>query len=108
MHLEFCHWLHINHQLLLLVSVLFTDEATFTHNRINNRSNSHPWCHNGSHVTVETNFQHCFSISVWCSMINDMLTGPVTLDNYMTGNNYLDFLQNGLPEQLEVVLWLHR
>jgi hypothetical protein len=30
MRLEFCHWLCTNHQLLLLVSVLFADEATFT------------------------------------------------------------------------------
>ena len=28
MHLEFCHWLHTNHQ--LLPSVLFTDKASFT------------------------------------------------------------------------------
>jgi hypothetical protein len=33
-------------------------------------------------------------------MIDDMLIGPVILDDRMTGHNYLDFLQNGLPEQL--------
>jgi hypothetical protein len=33
-------------------------------------------------------------------MIGDMLIGPSILD-CMTGHNYLDFLQNGLPEQLE-------
>ena len=32
--LEFCHWLHTNRQLLPLI--LFTDEATFTRNGINN------------------------------------------------------------------------
>jgi len=34
MRLEFCHWLHNNRQLLPLI--LFTDEATFTRNGINN------------------------------------------------------------------------
>jgi hypothetical protein len=34
-------------------------------------------------------------------MISDVLIGPVILDDHMTGHNYLDFLQNGLPEQLE-------
>jgi hypothetical protein len=34
-------------------------------------------------------------------MISDMLIGPIILDDFVTGHNYLDFLQNGLPEQLE-------
>jgi hypothetical protein len=38
MRLEFCHWLHINRQLFPLI--LFTDEATFTRNGINNTRNS--------------------------------------------------------------------
>jgi predicted phosphoadenosine phosphosulfate sulfurtransferase len=40
---------------------------------------------------------------VCCGMIDDMLIGPVILDDRMTWHNYLDFLQNGLPEQLENV-----
>jgi len=36
-------------------------------------------------------------------MIDDMLIGPIILDKHITGQNYLDFLQNGLPEQLEDV-----
>ena len=44
-----------------------------------------------------------FSINVWCGMIDDMLIGPVILDDRMTGQNYLDFLQNELAKQLEDV-----
>jgi len=36
-------------------------------------------------------------------MIDEMLTGPVILDDRITGQNYLDFLQNELPKQLEDV-----
>jgi hypothetical protein len=36
-------------------------------------------------------------------MIDDLMIGPVMLDDLVTGKNYLDFLQNGLPEQLEDV-----
>jgi len=32
-----------------------------------------------------------------------MLIGPVILDDHMTGQNYLDLLQNDLPKQLEDV-----
>jgi hypothetical protein len=36
-------------------------------------------------------------------MIDDMLIGLIIVEDSMTGHNYLDFLQNGLPEQLEDV-----
>jgi len=36
-------------------------------------------------------------------MIDDMLIGPVILNDRMKGQNYLDFLQNELPKQLENV-----
>ena len=40
---------------------------------------------------------------MWCGVIDAMLIGPVVLDGRMTGQNYLDFLQYGLPKQLEDV-----
>jgi len=36
-------------------------------------------------------------------LIYDMLIGPVILGDRMTGQNYLDFLQNELPKQLQNV-----
>jgi hypothetical protein len=33
-------------------------------------------------------------------MIDDMLIGPGILDDSTTGHNYLEFLQNVLPEKL--------
>jgi hypothetical protein len=38
---------------------------------------------------------------VWCGKIDDMLIDIVILDDHMTGHNYTDLLQNGLPEQLQ-------
>jgi len=101
MRLEFCHWLHINRQLLPLI--LFTDEATFIRNGINNTRNSYRRPHENPRGTVETIFQRRFSINVWCGMIDGMLIGPVILDDLMTGQYYLDFLQNELPKHLEDV-----
>jgi hypothetical protein len=40
---------------------------------------------------------------IFSGMIDDMLISPIILDDIMTGHNYLDFLQNGLPVQLEDV-----
>ena len=92
MRLEFCHWLHTNRPFVLLT--LSTDEATFTRNGINNTRNSHRWYHFSPRGTVETNFESHFSINVWSGMIDDMLIGP----DRMTEQNYLEFLQKGLPE----------
>lgn len=99
--LEFCHWLQHNHNVLPFL--LFTDEAKFTRDGINNTRNSHEWDVNNPHATVESNFQIRFSINVWCGMIDDMLIGPVILDDRMTGERYLHFLQNELPALLEDV-----
>jgi hypothetical protein len=44
-----------------------------------------------------------FSVNVWCCMIDDVLIGHVILDDRIRRHNYLDFLQNGLPEKLEGV-----
>jgi hypothetical protein len=52
---------------------------------------------------VEENYKRHFSSNVWCGMIDGMFIGPVILDDRMTKYNYLNFLQNGLPEQLEDV-----
>jgi hypothetical protein len=43
------------------------------------------------------------SICMWCGVIDDMLIGPFIFDDHMTVHNYRDFLQNGLPDQLENV-----
>jgi len=71
---------------------LFTDEATFNRNAINNTRNSRRRSRENPHGTVEINFQR--------RMIDDMLIGPAILDDRLTGHNYLDFLQNELPKQL--------
>jgi len=52
-------------------------------------------------VLLKQNFQCRFYINVWCGVIDDMLIRPFILDGRMTGQNYLDFLQYGLPEELE-------
>jgi len=58
MRLEFCYWLHTNRQLLPLI--LFTDEATFTRNGINNTRNSHRWSHENPIVLWKQIFKVVF------------------------------------------------
>lgn len=98
---EFCRWVTNNRR--VVSRILFTDEATFTRDGINNTHNSHVWSDENPHAIVETNFQHRFSVNVWCAMIAGYLIGPFIMENRLTGEHYLNFLINELPGLLENV-----
>jgi len=59
--LQFWEWIQPNRDLYRYV--LFTDEAQFIRDGINNYPEN-------PHATFERNFQHRFSVNVWCGMLN--------------------------------------
>lgn len=83
--------------------ILFTDEAQFTRDGINNFHNEHHWSEENPHATFERNFQHRFSVNVWCGMMGNHLFGPFILDGHLNGERYLQFLQENLNEMLDDV-----
>jgi len=83
--------------------ILFTDEAQFNRNGVNNLHNSHVWADENPHATVESNFQLRFSVNVWCAVPDDQLIGPFILEGRLTGEACLRFLQEELPRLLEDV-----
>jgi len=97
--LEFCKWLNGSRQLHRYV--LFTDKAQFSGDSVNNTHNSHVCADENPHATVESNFQLCFSVNVWCAVLDDQLIGPFILEGCLTGEVYLQFLQEELPRILE-------
>ena len=96
MHL--CHWVTAHPELLSVI--LFSDEASFTRDGVNNLQNVHTWSHDNPHETSVTKFQRIFSVNVWCSLLGNRLIGPSVFDN-LTGNTYEVFLRNELPGLLE-------
>jgi len=99
--LEFCKWL--NDSCKLHRYILFTDESQFNRDGVNNTHNSHVWADEYPHATVESNFQLCFSVNVWCAVLDDQLIGPFILEARLTGEAYLRFLQEELHRLLEDV-----
>jgi len=99
--LEFCKWLNGSCQLHRYI--LFTDEVQFNSDGVNNTHNSHMWADENPHATVESNFQLRFSVNVWCAVLDDQLIGPFILEVCLTGEAYLRFLQEELPQLLEDV-----
>ena len=99
--LEFCKWLSGSCQLHRYI--LFTDEVQFNRNGVRNAHNSHVWADENPHATVESNFQLRFTVSVWCAVLNDQLIGPFVMEGGLTGEAYLQFLEEELPQLLEDV-----
>ena len=85
----------------LLSVILFSDEASFTRDGVNNLRNVRTWSHDNPHETSITNFQRRFSVNVWCGVLGNKLIGPIVFDNNLTGNTYEAFLRNELPGLLE-------
>jgi hypothetical protein len=77
--------------------------ARFTHDVVNNTRNFHLWDHDNPHGTFESNYQHRFSVNVWCGVIGDQLIGPYIFLHHQTGDIYANFLQDELPAFLENV-----
>jgi len=93
--LEFCKWLNGSRELCCYI--LFTDEAQFNFDSVNNTHKCHVWADENPHATFESNFQQRFSVNVWCAVLDDQLIGPFILEDLLTGEAYLRFLQEELP-----------
>ena len=65
--MDLCHWVNAHPELLNVI--LFTDEASFTRDGINNLRNVHTWAHHNPHSTCVTHFKRRFSLNVWCGML---------------------------------------
>jgi len=87
--------------------IMFTDEAQFNRDGVNNTHNSHVWADENPHATFESNFQQLFSVNVWCAVLDDQVIGPFILEGRLTGEAYLRFLQEELPQIWRMCLWIN-
>jgi len=93
----------------MLSVILFSDEASFTRDGVNNLRNVHMWSHDNPHETSVSNFERKFTVNVWCFVLGNKLIGPFVFDNNVKGNAYEVFLPNELPGLLEdIQLMLRR
>jgi len=103
--LTFCQWYLHNVELnpQFERQILFTDEANFSRNAIQNFHNNHLWADENPHAIKETHFQHQFSVNVWAGIIGDNYIGPFFLPGRLDGQSYYNFLRDQLPLLLEDV-----
>ena len=94
--MDLCRWITAHPELLSVI--LFSDEASFTRDGINDSRNVHTWSHENPHGTRVTNFQRRFSVNVWCGV----------LGNSVKENTYEAFLRNELPGLFEDIPFMVR
>jgi hypothetical protein len=80
----------------MICNILFTDEAHFTHDGVNNTRISHLWDRDNPYGTVKSNYQHLFAINMWCGVIGDQIIGPYIFPQHLTGDIHTNFLQDEL------------
>ena len=103
--LAFCQWLLNEDEQNpdTLKRILWTDESTFTREGVFNTRNSHVWSYDNPHATTIRSFQAQWTLNVWAGIIGDHILGPFFLPARLTGEAYLNFLENDLPILLEDV-----
>jgi hypothetical protein len=70
----------------LLPHILFTDEATFTCDGINNTKYSHTWPpQNPRNITVRS-YQHRYSVNVWYKLLGNYLIRPHFFEDHLRGS----------------------
>ena len=97
--ITFCQWLlRCNQDPQFLCNILFTDEASFTRDGINNVYNIHVWRNENPHTIIASRYQYRFSVNERVGIFVDHLIRPYVLPNRLTEQVYLNFLENNLFE----------
>jgi len=81
-----------------------TDEATFNRDGMTNTRNSHVWSLDNPHAFTKIHFQSRFSVNIWCRVFGNQDIGPFVLEERLTSERYLRFLEDELPVLLGVPL----
>ena len=82
-------------------SILWTDEANFRRTGVFNIHNMHHWAVENPRIIRDHHFQHHFGVNLWAGIMNGAIIGPFELPARLRGPDYLNFLQNDLPNLLE-------
>lgn len=85
----------------LFKKVLWTDEATFSTSGMYNRHNVHYWSQVNPRKYKTIKYQGRTSVNVWCGIVNNRIIGPIFFNGSLTGQRYLQFLQNEVENLLD-------
>ena len=79
--------------------LVFSDEATFHTNGKVNRHNVCIWSEENSRATIEHE-RDSSKVNVFCAILKNRVHGPFFFEGNVTGDVYLQMLQNWLMDEL--------
>ncbi|KAJ8948571.1 hypothetical protein NQ318_007575 [Aromia moschata] len=82
--------------------ILFSDEATFCLNGTVNRQNYRYGSRTNPYWIIEAHTQHPQKLNVWSGIGANRVIGPFFFEETLTGERYLEFLQNDLFPALAI------
>ncbi|GBN07662.1 hypothetical protein AVEN_107931-1 [Araneus ventricosus] len=84
-----------------LTDIISTEEAYFSSTGMFNRQNVHTWSLENPRYAIKFRHQLRWSINVWCGIFNERLIGPVFYEETLTGQRYLELLQDVITDFVE-------
>lgn len=80
---------------------MFSDEATFQNTGELNRHNCYYYLQTNPYWVRHVDNQHRWKVNVRCGILDGHIVGPYFFEGNVNGAEYLNLLQNQLPEMLE-------
>lgn len=101
--IAFCRWFkdQCQNDPHFSMKILWTDESRFTNCGMFNRHNEHIWSQTNPLHVEHRRPQIKFGFNVWCGVIGSTVLPPFIFDGSLTGNRYLNFLQQDFAEMLD-------
>lgn len=84
-----------------LKNVFWTDESSFSTAGVFNRKNTHHWATQNPKILKPLKKQGHKSVNVWCGIHRNKIIGPVFINASLTGEVYLNILQQDVEEYLD-------
>lgn len=96
--IEFCEFMTnlINAEPGTIKNICFSDECTFFLNGEVNKQNCRYWSDENPRLFREGHTQHPQKTNVWAGIYGDKIIGPLFIDENLTGELYLDLLENSI------------
>lgn len=104
--LQFCEIMseRAMHNGNFVFNVCFSDECSFFLNGLVNRHNCRYWADTNPRIFHETHTQHPQKLNVWAGIFGNSIVGPFFLPGNLTGDMYLDLLENAIDPALTHII----
>lgn len=101
--LEYCNWFlgKLQDDPNFPSKIIYSDESRFTNLGLFNRNNKRYWSQENLHLMTEGNFQERFGFNCWLGVIGDRILGPIIFEGHLTGERYLNFLENEIDQLID-------